>query len=77
MKKLTVISLVFEALSGLALIGIAIFYATVKDNVKFAVFLVVGVIFVIMPARTVYKYFKAKADEKRQREEENRHDFIK
>lgn len=76
MNKLSLFSSIVQAISGLTLIGIAIYYYLSNDMTKFWVFLAVGAVFVVLPIRTVYKYIKGKQDKKREEENKNRHDFI-
>ena len=57
------ISAIVQIVFSLALVGIAIYQAVIKEYTYFALFLGVGVIFLVLAARTVYKWYKAKKDE--------------
>lgn len=60
MNKSSLISAIIQAVCALIIIGIAIYYIAVDDVQRFAVFLIVGIVFLALSARTIYKYFKKK-----------------
>ena len=77
MNRLSLISAIIQAISGLVLIGLSVYYYTLDEMTKFAVFAAVGVIFIILPARTFYKRYKSrKEEEKKNAEEHGKHGFL-
>ena len=70
MNKLTLVSAVVQAVCGLVLSGLSIYYFTLEDYTKFGVFLVVGIVFIILPVRTFVRYRKWKELEKRTGQDE-------
>lgn len=60
MNKFTLVTAILQLVSGLVLIGISIYYYTVSNINNFVLFLVVGIIFAVLPFRTFYKLYKSK-----------------
>ena len=59
MKKLDIyklITAVLQLAGGLALIGISVYYYFIENTLNFYLFLIVGIIFVVIP---VYSFVKA------------------
>lgn len=60
MNKFTLVTAILQLVSGLVLIGISIYYYTVSNINNFVLFLVVGIVFAVLPFRTFYKLYKSK-----------------
>ena len=71
MKLVNVISAVAQAVCGLVLTGLSIYYFTLEDYPKFGVFLGVGIVFVALPVRSWFRYKKQRDAERRTEEENN------
>ena len=63
MNKLNLISAIFQLVSALVLVGISVYYYTVGNLPSFGIFLGVGIIFIVMSVRTLYKIFKNRKEE--------------
>ncbi len=59
------ISSVLQLLGGGALIGISVYYWFAENTVNFYVFLIVGIVFVIMPLFYFYRTFFKKPPDKK------------
>ena len=62
MSKFNLIAAIFQIVSALALVGISVYYYMVGNIVNFTIFLGVGVLFLAMSVRTMYKYCKDRKD---------------
>lgn len=60
MNKFSLASAIIQAVCALIIIGIAIYYFVTDDIQKSVVFLLAGIVFLALSARTIYKYFKKK-----------------
>lgn len=76
MNKINLISCIFQLISGLILVGLAIFYFVVRNWLNGIIFLVVGIIFVAMPIRSFFIVRKAKRDEEEQKNSGEKHGFL-
>lgn len=76
MNKINLISCIFQLISGLILVGLAIFYFVVRNWLNGIIFLVVGIIFVAMPIRSFFMARKAKRDEEEQKNSGEKHGFL-
>ena len=65
MNKYKLVEAILQAVCAVILIVISFVYLKQGRTSGFAVFLVVGVIFLIMPARTLYKLIKQKKEDKK------------
>lgn len=61
--KLTILNVVLNILCALILIGVAIYYIVTGEYYKSVVFGIVGIIFIILPVRTLIKYFISKRND--------------
>ncbi len=60
LDKYKLITAIFQLVSGLVLIGISVYYYVTGQTQNFFIFLVIGIIFVVMPVITFIKMFLSK-----------------
>lgn len=60
MNKYNLISAIIQLVLALVLVGISIYYLVINEIPSFVIFLVVGIIFIALSIRTIYKWFKEK-----------------
>lgn len=63
MKNVNLISAIIQLVLAIVLVGIAVYYLIIEDISAFLLFLIVGIIFIALSVRAIYKWNKSKGGE--------------
>ena len=70
MNKYSLVSAIVQLVSALVLVGISVYYYIAGNTANFVIFLAVGVIFIGLSVRTLYKFFKGRKEDKKDEEKD-------
>lgn len=62
MKDYKFISAIIQIVLSLVLIGIGVYYFTIDEMMAALLFVIIGVVLIVLSARTIYKHYKNKKD---------------
>lgn len=65
MNRYKLASAIIQIVLALVLVGIALYYLIIDEAVSGVLFLVVGIVFIALSIRTIYKWMKERKNEEK------------